>query len=162
LCPWKQPAGQCSDRLLLQCICFCQASRASGSAIPSANGVAFTGSLGTYIGHVGRNILRGPAQVNVDFSVSNRFPLTQTKGPEFRAEFFNPFNHVNLANPISNLNAVTASGTLEQASGKIMGNAGDFGRITATSNNPRLVQFGLKLTFWSLRLTLRDPFCLEN
>ena len=118
-----------------------------GQAIPSAKGMAVAGSVGTDIGTVGRNTLRGPGQVNLDFSISKHFPLSETKRLEFRAEFFNLFNHVNLANPISNLNAVTASGTLEQTSGKIVGNAGNFGRITATSNNPRLVQFGLKFTF---------------
>ncbi|HEU0007357.1 MAG TPA: hypothetical protein VFS12_15345, partial [Terriglobia bacterium] len=118
-----------------------------GQAIPSANGMAVAGSVGTDIGTVGRNTLRGPGQVNVDFSISKHFPLSETKRLEFRAEFFNLFNHVNLAKPISNLNAVTASGTLDQVSGRIVGDAGDFGRINSTSNNPRLVQFGLKLIF---------------
>jgi len=118
-----------------------------GQAIPSSNGLAVAGSLGTDIGTVGRNTIRGPAQINVDFSISKHFPLSETKRLEFRAEFLNLFNHVNLANPISNLNAVTASGTVDQTSGRIIGNAGDFGRITSTTNNPRLVQFGLKLTF---------------
>ena len=41
----------------------------------------------------------------MDFSVIKRFPLGEAKSVEFRAEFFNLFNHVNFDNPISNLNA---------------------------------------------------------
>ncbi|HKZ79677.1 MAG TPA: hypothetical protein VJ124_15495 [Pyrinomonadaceae bacterium] len=76
-----------------------------------------------------------------------RFPLREAKTIEFRADFFNLFNHVNFANPISNLNAVTSSGgSLDPNSGRII-NPGDFGRITSTSNNPRLIQLALKFNF---------------
>jgi len=98
-------------------------------------------------GNVGRNVLRGPAQSNVDFSVIKRISLSESKNVEFRAEFFNLFNHVNFANPISNLNAVQSSGgTIDQNTGQII-TPGDFGRITSTSNNPRLIQFALKFNF---------------
>src|SRR5262249_41119560 len=89
-----------------------------GQFIPSSGGTAVAGPLlpdqtiGTDIGSVGRNILRGPAQSNVDFSVIKRFPIHETTNIEFRAEFFNLFNHVNFANPISNLNAVQPSGSI--------------------------------------------------
>lgn len=53
---------------------------------------------------------------------------------EFRVEFFNLFNQVNFANPISNLNAAFP----DPNTGQII-NPNDFGRITATSNNPRLI-----------------------
>jgi hypothetical protein len=46
----------------------------------------------------------------VDFSISKRFPLSKSKNIEFRAGLFNLLNHVNFANPISNLNAVQSSG----------------------------------------------------
>ena len=77
--------------------------------IPSSNGAALAGTEGTDIGNVGRNILRGPRQTNVDFSVIKRFPFGETKSVEFRVEFFNLFNHVNFANPISNFNAAPAA-----------------------------------------------------
>ena len=77
----------------------------TGQLIPSSNGTAIAGAHGTDIGNVGRNVLRGPRQTNVDFSVIRRFPFGESKNIEFRAEFFNLFNHVNFANPISNLNA---------------------------------------------------------
>jgi hypothetical protein len=63
-----------------------------------------------------------------------------------RAEFFNLLNHVNFANPISNFNAVPIS-SINQNTGQIIDNAGDFGLITETSNNPRLIQFALKFNF---------------
>jgi hypothetical protein len=114
----------------------------TGQLIPSSNATAVAGGQGTDIGNVGRNVLRGPRQTNVDFSIIKRFPLGEAKSVEFRAEFFNLFNHVNFANPVSNLNAAF----VDQATGRII-DPGDFGRITATSNNPRLVQFALKLNF---------------
>ena len=64
-------------------------------------------------------------------------------------EVFNLFNQVNFANPISNLNAVPSSGgSIDQNTGQIIpDSAGDFGRIILTSNNPRIIQFALKLNF---------------
>jgi hypothetical protein len=120
-----------------------------GQAIPSSNGAASASALGTDIGNVGRNVLRGPKQTNMDFSIFKRFPFSESKNIEFRAEFFNLFNHVNFANPISNLNAVVSSGgSINPNTGQIMPNsAGDFGRILSTSNNPRLIQLAVKLNF---------------
>jgi hypothetical protein len=118
----------------------------AGQLIPSSNGAATAGATGTDFGNVGRDVLRGPRQTNVDFSIFKRFPFGESKNLEFRAEFFNLLNQVNFANPISNLNAVTSSGSIEPNSGRII-NPGDFGRITATSNNPRLIQFALKFSF---------------
>ena len=114
----------------------------AGQPIPSSNGVAFAGAQGTDIGNVGRNVLRGPRQTNVDFSVIKRFPFGEAKSVEFRTEFFDLFNQVNLANPNSNLN----SAIVNSNTGEII-SPGDFGRITSTSNNPRLIQFALKLSF---------------
>jgi hypothetical protein len=117
----------------------------TGQVIPSSNGTATAGATGTDFGNVGRNVLRGPKQNNVDFSIVKRFPISESKNLEFRVEFFNLFNHVNFANPTSNFNAVPS--TSISSTGQITGDAGDFGRITATSNNPRLIQFTLKFNF---------------
>jgi len=120
-----------------------------GQLIPSSNGIATAGAPGTDLGNVGRNVLRGPKQTNIDFSVIKRFLINESKNLEFRAEVFNLFNHVNFANPISNFNAVTSSGgSIDPNTGQIIPNgAGDFGRIISTSNNPRIIQFALKLNF---------------
>jgi hypothetical protein len=119
---------------------------AVGQQIPSANAVAIADAVGTDIGNVGRNVLRGPRQVNVDFSIARRLHFADAKNIELRADFFNLFNQVNLANPISDLNAVIATGSLDPNTGRIT-NPGDFGRITSTSNNPRMVQFAIKVNF---------------
>jgi len=119
----------------------------AGQPIPSSAGAAVAGALGTDIGNVGRNCLRGPRQVNVDFAIARRFPIHESKQMEFRAEFFNLFNQVNLANPISDFNAVlSSSGSIDPNTGRVL-NPGAFGRIISTSNNPRIVQLALKFSF---------------
>ena len=121
----------------------------TGQTIPSSNGTAIANTTGTDFGNVGRNVLRGPGQFNADLSIGKRFRINESKNIEFRTELFNIFNNVNFANPISNLNAVSSSGgSIDQNSGQIIpGRAGDFGRIISTSNNPRLIQFAVKLNF---------------
>ena len=118
----------------------------SGQPIPSAAGAAVAGEAGTDIGNVGRNCLRGQRQANVDFGVFKRFGVGESRNVEFRAEFFNLFNRVNLANPISDFNAIRPSGGDFDSTGRVT-SPGDFGHIVSTSNNPRLVQFVLKFNF---------------
>jgi len=127
-------------------LAFVRPTVLAGQVIPSSNGTATAGATGTDFGNVGRNVLRGPGQTNVDLSLIKRFPIRESKSIELRAEFFNLFNHANLANPISNLSAVPST-SIDPNSGKIIGNPGDFGRIISTSSNPRLIQFALKLNF---------------
>ena len=81
-------------------------------------------------GNTGRNILTGPGQKNVDFSIVKFIPFTESVRGEFRTEFFNLFNWANFANPNSNI-SVPAT----------------FGRITQTSAGPRVIQFAFKLNF---------------
>ena len=52
---------------------------------------------------MGRNSLLGPAFQNVDLNLSKNFRLKERLGLEFRAEFFNAFNHTNFGNPNSSL-----------------------------------------------------------
>jgi hypothetical protein len=128
-------------------LAFVRAVVVAGQVIPSSNGTATASATGTDFGNVGRNVLRGPKQTNVDFSIIKRFPISESKNIEFRAEFFNLFNHVNFANPISNFNAFSSSGgSIDSNTGRII-NPGDFGRIISTSNNPRLIQFALKFNY---------------
>ena len=127
-------------------LAFVRPTVLTGQVIPSSNGTATAGATGTDFGNVGRNVLRGPNQTNVDFSVIKRFRFRESKNIELRAEFFNLFNHVNFANPISNLSAVPST-SIDPISGQIIGSPGDFGRVISSSNNPRLIQFALKLNF---------------
>lgn len=119
----------------------------AGQPLPSSNGAVTAGAAGTDFGNVGRNVLRGPKQTNIDFSVIKRFKVTESKNVEFRAEFFNLLNQVNLANPISDFNAILSSGgQIDAVTGKVI-NPGAFGRIISTSNNPRIIQFALKFNY---------------
>ncbi len=94
---------------------------------PCAFAAPTTGELGT----TSRAPLSGPDFVNTDFSVIKRFALPrENMGLDFRVEMFNLFNHAQFGLPANDLNAPS-----------------QFGRISSTVNNPRLVQFGLKLTF---------------
>jgi hypothetical protein len=118
----------------------------AGAVIPSSQGSATAGATGTDIGNVTRNIIRGPHQNNTDFSIIKRFRVAESKSIELRAEFFNLFNSVNFANPISDLNAVPAAGF--NADGTIKaGGAGRFGQIISASNNPRIAQLAFKFNF---------------
>lgn len=82
---------------------------------------------GTF-GTAGRNILRGPGQVNFDLGLFKQIPVIEGHNLQFRSEFFNLFNHANLGLPDANLQSPT------------------FGRITS-AGSPRIIQFGLKYAF---------------
>jgi Carboxypeptidase regulatory-like domain len=75
--------------------------------------------------------LRLQGIVNFDFAVFKRttFGPAERMGLEFRAEFFNLFNHPQFGTPDTFLPD------------------GTFGSINNTVNNPRLVQFALKFVF---------------
>lgn len=92
------------------------------------------GELGT----APRAPVYGPRFVNTDFSLIKDFPLSfrEGMGLQFRAEFFNLFNH-----PQYWMSGT--SGTGEQD----INTPSTFGVINATVNNPRLAQFALKLNF---------------
>ena len=85
------------------------------------------GSRGQY-GNLGAWLLTGPGNVVWDFSIFKNTLLTERVNLQFRAEFFNFFNHTNLNGPNTNLNS------------------GTFGRITGAGAS-REIQFGLKLIY---------------
>jgi hypothetical protein len=85
---------------------------------------------GTIFGDLGRNILRGPDQRNVDTGLIKRTRLGEKATIIFRWEFFNLFNHPNFANPASDVSSPAT-----------------FGKINAMSVNPRIMQYGLKFEF---------------
>jgi hypothetical protein len=101
---------------------------------PCAFAQAPTGELGT----APRAPVYGPRYVNTDFSVFKDFPLSWREGMklQFRAEFFNLFNH-----PQFFLAGV--GGTGEQD----INTPSSFGVVNNTVGNPRLVQFALRLNF---------------
>ena len=64
-------------------------------------------ATGTY-GNSGRNILRGPKQVNVDFSLVKITKFRDRFEHQFKVEFFNAFNHAQFANPGNTIGTGTA------------------------------------------------------
>ena len=78
-------------------------------------------------GNAGRNIIRGDGFHSVDISLFKNFSLSDQMKLQFRTEAVNSFNHVNYQGPAVNLNAT----------------AGEF----VAAAQPRIIQFGLKLTF---------------
>jgi hypothetical protein len=86
-------------------------------------------------GNAGRNTGLGPGQVNFDMSFFKNIVLTESKGNfrpdtlQFRAEFFNIFNHPQFDIP-----------------NRLVGTP-QFGTITGVVNSQRQVQFSLKLLF---------------
>jgi len=85
------------------------------------------GSLASF-GNLGRNTLRGPGINNWDISFLKKIKFAESKSLEFRAEFFNAFNHVQFLNPDN------------------QGFSSTFGQVSQT-RGPRLIQFGLKFYF---------------
>jgi hypothetical protein len=96
--------------------------------------------IATGFGNSGIGEIIGPDQNNWDFSVAKNTGIGEKLHVEFRADFFNAFNHPQFATPDVNLGE--AAGPF---GGALLNPA--FGTITATSTNPRLLQFGLRLVF---------------
>jgi hypothetical protein len=84
--------------------------------------------LGT-TGNTPRTICCGPHISNTDFAILKTFAISETKHLDFRAEFFNLFNHTQFYNP----DGVTSDGSV-------------FGQVTQ-AKEPRLMQFALKFFF---------------
>ena len=57
-------------------------------------------------GNVGRNALRGPGLVNVDFSLGKNFYIMERLKFQIRGDFFNGFNHTNLSGLDTNSESV--------------------------------------------------------
>lgn len=87
------------------------------------------------LGNANRTPLSGPDFVNTDFSIIKHFVPREGMRIDFRTEFFNLFNHPQFGAP--GLNGYGA----DFASPSTMA------VVNYTVNNPRLVQFALRLAF---------------
>jgi hypothetical protein len=89
-------------------------------------------------GNAGRNIVRGPGLQNWDFSVFKIFPVREQMHFEFRAEFFNIWNHVNpLFGP---------PGAISEEPFPVEFGTPQFG-FPIAARDPRFIQFALKFYF---------------
>lgn len=110
------------------------AANASYFSIPM-NLPGGTGPNSGRFGTLGRNTFRGPAYYNYDFAMIKDTPFGSRKSGselmdlQFRAEFFNLFNIVNMGLPA---NTIKGSG---------------FGEINKTAGTSRQIQFSLKLIY---------------
>jgi Carboxypeptidase regulatory-like domain/TonB-dependent Receptor Plug Domain len=84
-------------------------------------------ALGTF-GNLGKNSLRAPGSFDWDMGLFRNFAITERWQLQFRAEFFNALNHVNLGVPASSVSS------------------GGFGSITSAAD-PRIGQLALKVSF---------------
>jgi hypothetical protein len=83
----------------------------------------------------------GPAISNTDLVISKKTPINERFNTEFRAEFYNAFNHTQFGNPDGNF----TDGSPSYSGG--VNSGGTFGVILNTREDPRVMQFALKLMF---------------
>ncbi len=108
----------------------CDAYKANHGQHHWINQSCFPAAAPGRLGNASRVPVIGPDFVNTDFSLVKQIALPREgMGLNFRAEFFNLFNHPEFGAPVNDINA---SG---------------FGAVNSTVNNPRLLQLALKLTF---------------
>jgi outer membrane receptor protein involved in Fe transport len=146
LCPGAtfsqiETSGNVKDRLgsasNLSATRFFNAGVFCAPPVIGADGVA------TGFGNTGIGIVRGPHQLNFDFQVSKLTRISERQSLQFRAEFFNLFNHAQFSIPSYTLqpsNNFVNNGTL-------FTNGASFGVINQTSVAPRLIQLALKYSF---------------
>jgi hypothetical protein len=90
-----------------------------------------------HFGNLGRNVIIGPGFANTDFSVLKNTKITERLRVQFRAEFFDLFNHANFGQP----------GRTAQVGSTTFGVITSTRFATGDSGSSRQVQFALKLIF---------------
>jgi hypothetical protein len=108
-------------------------------------------------GNSGRNIFTGPTYWNVDMGITKQFGITERINLQFRAEFFNAFNHTNFDNPLTSTDGSTAAFSANTTTLTFNQN---FARTCCTSvttpstaslvsvgEAARVIQFALRLNF---------------
>ena len=105
------------------------------------NTCAFAAAPAGELGDAPRAPLTGPNYVNTDFSLIKHIVITERTKLDFRAEFFNLWNHPHLYLPgspgVSNMQDIEAPGSFGFANATVNNLAGD----------SRVIQFALKLIF---------------
>jgi len=108
----------------------CSPTSGNSSLSEFFNTACFVAPPAGELGNASRTPLSGPDFVNTDFSAIKHFVFHENMRLDLRAEFFNLFNHAQFGSPGADINSPLT-----------------FGVINTTVNNPRLVQFALKLAF---------------
>jgi hypothetical protein len=116
------------------------------------NPAAFTTPAGEF-GTAPRDLARGPGTWQVDLGLGKHIPLTERASLEFRAEFFNIFNHPQLGPPqatcgLSSSNPTGCSTGFGSIITPVNLNTAIVNPITPVgSGTPREIQFALRLAF---------------
>ena len=129
--------GNVSNYIKLQCFALPTSTPAIAAQCAPFSAATVSGTCSNLLGNAGRNVLNGPGLMNFDFSLFKDNKINENMNLQFRAEFFNLFNHSNFLPPIDN-------STLFDQTGAPVGGAG---AIDATSTTNREIQFALKLIF---------------
>lgn len=105
-------------------------------------------------GTLGRNNLRGFGTHQIDLAVRRQFPLGERLRLQFRAEFFNLFNHPNFGDPAGTLGSATFGVAQSMLGRSLSGNTGATQTTPSSGFNslyqiggPRSIQFSLKLLY---------------
>ncbi len=101
------------------------------------NPAAFSNPVAGTFGNCGRDNLRGPSTVNIDFSAIKGFPIAERQSLQFRVEMFNAPNHVELGTP----------GSVGWGGSSSVAPPSNFGVITSTFASMRQIQLALKYNF---------------
>jgi hypothetical protein len=112
------------------------------------NPAAFALPAGAF-GTAPRDLLRGPGTWQIDLGASKDIPLREKWALEFRAEFYNIFNHPQLGQPQATCNVSTSAPTGCPAGfGSIINTVNTVSPVTPVgSGTPRDMQFALRLEF---------------
>jgi len=100
-------------------------------------------------GNLGRNVVRGYALQQLDFSFHRDFPIHESIRLRFQGDMFNAFNHPSFGPESATLNSSTFGITPNMANSSLggqIGNGAGFNPIFNTGG-PRNFQFALKLFF---------------
>jgi hypothetical protein len=103
--------------------------------------LAFRSVTERRFGTAGRNILRGPGLVNLDFGLFRDFSLSERLKMQLRAEVFNLTNTPHFNNPGSNVSSMTLN-----PDGSIR-SLGGYTEITSARGDERQFRFALRFSF---------------
>ncbi|HJX91955.1 MAG TPA: TonB-dependent receptor, partial [Pyrinomonadaceae bacterium] len=109
---------------------------------------AFVAPLPNQQGTLGRNSLRGFPVSQLDFSLRRQVQVSERYRLQFRADFFNVFNHPIFADPNRQLEDPTFGQSLQML-GRSLGSGGIEGGFSPLYQvgGPRSIQLGVKLQF---------------
>jgi len=127
------------------------ASLANLGCYAAGKSVLIPPAFGSY-GTTGPNIFRSFPYVNVDFSVTKTWSFRERYKAQFRAEFFNVFNHPNISNTFGGPGGDNTYTDPTADGGVLFGLRPQTPDVTSSntvlgSGGPRAIQLGLKIIF---------------